>query len=198
MGAALVDLVGTRRPRPVCLRRRQRGPRQHRGAGRPDVAQHRLGCLGQCRRGPDGGDAHRNPSGGGSRGLPPRIAAPRSDLGSLSRLATSKPVSNPGSAGRRSSSPSLPSTGIPAPTSPRRTSSRHPRLSAPLPRSGPPSSGSTRSVSTIVSSTWVGTHSSRCRSRRRSATASRSRCRCSSCSPPRPSGSWRSSSSGAS
>ena len=95
VGAPLVDLVGARRARPLRVRGRERGPRQHRHRGRSALAQHRLGRLGQRRRGPDGRDARprssrrraRRRSSGCSRAAwDPRVVVAVGDLDGPARV----------------------------------------------------------------------------------------------------------------
>ena len=127
MGAALVDLVGARRARPLRVRGRERGARQHRDARWADVAQHRLGRVGQRRRGADGRDARPRSNPRRARRRSSACSARRSDPAWSSRSATSTRGSNPGCAGPRSPSPPRAVIGIPARTSPHRSSSRRPR-----------------------------------------------------------------------
>ena len=194
LGDPRLDLVRARRARAGGLRGRQRRPGHHRpaGAGRgADVAQHRLGRLGQRRRGPDHGDAARSTPDEGPGGVPararrapagPQLVVAVGDLERPARvLGPAGPTVPKPSAGR--SSPAQPGDRV------RRAA--HGDRDARWPRSGRRSSASRRSASTTASSTSADTRCSPCRSRRRSATRSRSRCRCCSCSRRRPSPSWR-------
>ena len=167
-----LDLVGARWSRSGRLRRRQRRARTiaDRGARGGIGSQHRVGCLGQRRRGADArADGRRDPTAGGQEAFLRLLGAPSGSRVSWSPFTTSRGGSNRGSAWR--TSPRAADSGaIPRPTCRRPSSSRAPTPSGRSPRSGRRSSVSTRSVCTIASSTWAATRCSRCRSHRRSAT----------------------------